>query len=125
MGAIWAAAWAAVGALINVADRGNSIDRFWLGPAIGMWPGFVSGVIFSVLLGIVTIGGGTSGLSLKTSVICGGAAGLIVGVLPFVINKPPGEAPLWLAGLVVVGSMTLLGAVLAAGSLPLVRRATR
>jgi hypothetical protein len=54
--------------------------------------------------------------------ICGAIAGGTVGVLPFLINKPPGEAPLWLAALVVIGSMTLLSVVMAAGSMPLVRR---
>lgn len=125
MGAIWAAVWAAVGALIRIVDRSRSIEALWLGPPIGLLPGFASGAICSVLLGIVPIARGTHDLSLKTAVLCGASSGLIVGVLPFVINKPPGAAPLWLVGLVVIGSMTLLSAVLAAGSLPLVRRVTR
>ncbi|MGH7724099.1 MAG: hypothetical protein ACREOU_01585 [Candidatus Eiseniibacteriota bacterium] len=48
-------------------------------------------------------------------------AGLLVGVLPFVINEPTNEAALWLVGVVVIGSMTLLGAASAAGSLALAR----
>jgi hypothetical protein len=60
-------------------------------------------------------------LSFAKAVACGGVAGLLVGVLPFAINQPTNEAPLWLVGVVVLGSMTLLGAVSAAGSLTLAR----
>ena len=62
-------------------------------------------------------------LSRSEVVACGGMAGLLVGVLPFVINQPTSEAPLWLVGVVVIGSMTILSAVSAAGSLALARRA--
>lgn len=122
LGVMWAIVWAAVGALVGVLDRGRSIQALWLGPAIGIQPGFASGVMFSVLLGIVSVVRGSRDLSSRTSMICGAIAGLIVGVLPFLINRPPSEAPLWLVGLVVIGSMTLLSVVLAAGSMPLVRR---
>ena len=42
--------------------------------------------------------------------------------LPFVINEPTSEAALWLVALVVIGSMAILGAVSAAGSLVLARK---
>jgi hypothetical protein len=121
MGLIWAAVWAAVGALMGLVDPSGSTDALWLGPAIGLLPGFVGGLIFSVLLGIAARRRRLDEMSLSKAIACGGMAGLLVGMLPFAINQPPGEAPLWLVGVVVIGSMTLLSAVSAAGSLALVR----
>ena len=121
-GLIWAAVWAAAGAVIGIADPSGSVDELWLGPAIGMQPGFLGGVIFSAALGIASRRR-LDQLPLSKVVACGGLAGLLVGVLPFAINKPPSQVPLWLVGALVIGSMTLLGAVSAAVSLALVSRA--
>jgi uncharacterized membrane protein len=123
MGLIWAVVWTAVGGLIRIVDRSGAMDELWLGPAIGLFPGFVGGVIFSAVFGIAASWRGLDALSLPTVVACGAMAGLVVGVLPFAINEPTSEAPLWLVAVVVIGSMTLLSAVSAAGSLALVRRA--
>ncbi len=93
------------------------MDDLWLGPAIGMQPGLLGGATFSVVLGIAASRRRLDELSLSKVVACGGVAGLLVGALPFAINKPPGEAALWLVGVVVMGSMTLLGAASAAAEL--------
>jgi hypothetical protein len=122
MGLIWAAVWAAVGALIGIVDPSGTMDQLWLGPTIGTQPGFLGGVMFSALLGIAAGRRGLNEMSFSRVVPCGGMAGLLVGVLPFAINKPSSEAPLWLVGVVVIGSMSLLSAVSAAGSLALARR---
>lgn len=122
LGLIWAVVWAAAGALKRAVDASGSLDELWLGPAIGMQPGFLGGVLFSVVLAIAATGRTLGALSLARVLACGGMAGLLVGVLPFAINKPPTEAPLWLVGVAVIGSMTLLGAVSAAGSLVVARR---
>ena len=53
----------------------------------------------------------------------GGAAGLAVGLLPFAIGSPTSAVPLWVLGGTVVGSITLLSAASAAGSLAIARRA--
>jgi hypothetical protein len=53
----------------------------------------------------------------------GGMVGLLLGLLPLAINKPPTEFPPWLVAAVVIGSLTLMGAVSAAGSLALAKRA--
>ena len=127
MGLTWAAAWAAVGALIRFADPIRSVDQLWLGPGIGLLPGFVSGVICSMMLAIAASRRRLDEVSLSIVLASGGMAGLLVGMLPFAINKPPSAAPLWLVGLVVIGSMALLGAASAAGSMALARtwRASR
>ena len=122
MGLIWAALWAAVGLLIGVVDRRRSMDALWLGPAIGMLPGFLAGVLFSAALGIAAGRRRLDEVSPARVVACGGMAGLMVGLLPFAINKPTSEAALWLVAVVVIGSMTLLSAASAAGSLALARR---
>lgn len=121
MGLIWGAAWAAVGALIGIADSAGSVDAVWVGPAIGMHPRFVGGVVFSALLGIAARPRRFDGLPLSTVVVCGGLVGLLLGVLPLAINEPPAESPLWLVATVVIGSMALMGAVSAAASLALAR----
>ena len=52
MSLIWAAVWAAAGALLGIVDPTGSLDHLWVGPRIGMHPGFVGGVVFSAVLGI-------------------------------------------------------------------------
>ena len=123
MGLIWAAIWAAAGALIGNVDLSGSLDQLWVGPEIGVHPGFVAGVVFSAVLGIAARPRRFDELSLSMVVACGGMVGLLLGVLPLAINEPPGESPLWLVAGVVIGSMTLMSAVSAAGSLALARRA--
>lgn len=117
----WAALWAATGALVGIADRGGSLARLWLGPPIGVHPGLVGGIGFVVVTGIAARAGGFAHLPRVAVVATGAVVGLVLGVLPFAINQPPGDAPLWLVAGVVVGSMTLMGALSAAVSLALVR----
>ncbi len=119
-GLFWAAIWAAVGALMRTVPSW-SLDELWLGPPIGVLPGFVAGVVFYAVPAVAASGRRLDELSLSKVVAFGGMAGLLVGVLPFVINEPTNEAALWLVGVVVIGSMTLLGAASAAGSLALAR----
>jgi hypothetical protein len=123
-GLAWAGLWAAIGALIRIVDQSGSLDALWLGPAVGAWPGFVAGVVFSGLLGVAVRPHRFHELSLSTAVACGGMVGLMLGALPFGINKPPVDSPLWLVAAVVVGVFTLTGAFSAAGSLAVVRMAT-
>ena len=121
LGLLWGLLWTGAGALVRQADRSGSLDRLWLGPAIGWTPGLLAGVLFSVMLGIAASRRRLEELSVAIVLACGGVAGLLVGMLPFAINEPPSEAALWLVGLVVLGSMALLGSVSAAGSLALAR----
>lgn len=123
MGLIWAVTWAVAGALIGLADRGGSLGAVWLGPPIGLHPGFVGGVVFAAALAIAARPRRLAELSLPAVVALGGMVGALLGVLPFAINQPPGESPLWLVAAVVIGSMMLMGALSAAGSLALARKA--
>jgi len=124
MGLLWGALWAAVGALNGVLVGPNgSMDGLWLGPPVGMFPGFVAGVMFSAVLGIAAAPRRLHELSIAQAGAWGGMVGMVLGVLPFAINKPPSEFPLWLVAGAVIGSFTLMGAISAAGSLALARRA--
>src|SRR5918999_1910465 len=51
MGLTWAVAWAPIGVLVGmIVDPDGSMDEMW--PAVGAYPGFLSGVVFSVVLAI-------------------------------------------------------------------------
>ena len=122
MGLTWALVWAPVAVLIGlIVDPDGSMDEMW--PAIGAYPGFLGGVVFSVVLAIAARRRGLDDLSLWRVAGWGAAAGLLVGVFPFTIGEPTTERPLWLLATVVVGTITLLSAASAAGSLALARRA--
>jgi hypothetical protein len=118
------AVWAPVAVLIGmIVDPDGSMDEMWL--AIGAYPGFLSGVVFSAVLGIAARRRRFNELSLSRFAAWGALAGLLIGVLPFTLGDVNTERPLWLLGVVIIGSITLLGAVSAAGSLALARMAEK
>jgi hypothetical protein len=124
MGLIWAAVWAPVAVLMGmIVDPDGSMDEMWV--MVGAYPGFLGGVVFSAVLGIAAGRRRLDELSLPRVGAWGAVAGLLVGALPFAVGEPTTELPLWLLGGVVIGSITLLSAVSAAGSLALARRAER
>jgi hypothetical protein len=124
MGLTWAVVWGPVGVLIGmIVDPDGSMDEMWV--AVGAYPGFLGGVVFSAVLGIAARRRRIDELSLSRVAAWGAAAGLLVGALPFAVGTASGELPLWLLGGVVVGSITLLSGVSAAGSLALARMAER
>jgi hypothetical protein len=68
-------------------------------------------VLFSVAFGIAEGRRGFDDLPPSRFGAWGAVAGLLLGVLPFVAGSPTSELPLWLLGILTIGSMTLLGAV--------------
>lgn len=121
MGLAWALVWAPVAVLIGtlIVDPDNSMDEMWI--AVGAYPGFVCGVIFSAALAIAESGRGLSELPLPRIGIWGALAGLIVGVFPFTVGTPTSAIPLWLLGVAVIGSITLMSAASAVASALLAR----
>ena len=115
MGLAWAVVWAPVAVLIGLGiDPDGSADEMW--PAIGAYPGFLSGVVFSAVLGIAERGRRLAELPAARAAAWGALAGLMVGVLPFTIGESTAEIPLWqLAGLV-IGTITVLSAASAVAS---------
>ncbi len=123
MGLIWAMAWAPVGLLIGwIVDRDGSMDEPWI--AAGTFPGFLGGVIFSIVLGITARRRRFDQLSLARFGAWGAVAGLLVGMLPFVLGSANPALPTWLP-FVIVGSISGMSAVSATGSLALARLAER
>lgn len=124
LGLTWAVVWALAAVLIGlIVDADGSMDEMWL--AIGAYPGFLGGVAFAAVLGIVGRRRRFDELSMPRFAAWGAAAGLLVGALPFVLGDPTSEIPVWLMALVVIGSITVLSAVSAAGSLALARSGER
>ncbi|MEW5928658.1 MAG: hypothetical protein AB1941_14415 [Gemmatimonadota bacterium] len=120
MGLAWAVAWALVAVLVGlVVDPDGSMDEMWV--AVGAYPGFLCGAVSSAALGIAGGRRRLGELSLFRAGVRGAAVGMLVGVLPFVVGEPTSEIPLWQLGAAVVGSITLLSAVSAAGSTLLLR----
>lgn len=124
MGLTWALVWGPVAVLIGfLVDPDGSMDEMWV--AIGAYPGFLGGVVFSVVLAIAARRRRLEDLSLARVALWGAAAGLLVGALPFTIGESTTELPLWLLATVVIGTITLLSAVSAAGSLALAQMAEK
>ena len=122
MGLTWAAVWAPVAVLIGVTvDPDGSMDEMWV--AIGAYAGFLGGVVFATVLGIVAGRRRFGELSLPRFAAWGAVAGLLAGALPFAIGDSTAERPLWLLAAIVMGSVSLLSALSAAGSLALARKA--
>lgn len=124
MGLTWAVVWAVVAGLIGfVVDPDGSMDEMW--PAIGAYPGFLGGVVFSIVLAVAARRRGLDDLSLGRVAAWGAGAGFVVGVLPFTIGRATTEIPLWLLATLVIGTITGLSAASAAGSLALARMGQR
>jgi hypothetical protein len=124
MGLTWALVWAPVAVLIGfLVDPDGSMDEMW--PAIGAYPGFLGGVVFSIVLAIAARRRSLGDLSLGRVALWGAGAGLLVGALPFTIGEPTTDVPLWLLATVVIGTITVLSAASAAGSLALARMAEK
>jgi hypothetical protein len=135
MGLTWAAGWALVGLLIGVSSKllpGLPWDSFFAVfdaplPALAV-PGFVGGVLFSVVLGIAGRRRRFDELSLPRFATWGAVGGLLLSLVPIALvavglATPGADVNLWQTTAVVGGPFILLSAVSAAGSLMLARRA--
>jgi hypothetical protein len=121
MGLLWAVPWAIAALLISfVVDPDGSMDEMW--PLIGAYPGFVGGVLFSIVLAIAERRRNLNELSVRRFGAWGAVTGLAVGVLPFLLGTPSGDVDVARLATVVIGSFTVMSAASAAGSLALARR---
>ena len=127
MGLAWAVGWAVLGALIGVISGFLGVpEESGLDPWIALaTPGFVGGVIFSAVLWLAEGGPRFSELPLRRLAAWGAVAGLVLGVLPFVLGTLTSKHPLWFLVIAIIGSTTLLSAVSAVGSALLFRYAAR
>ena len=125
MGITWAVLWAPVGLLIGmIVDPTGAMDEPWI--AVGTFPGFLGGVMFSIVFGIAARRRKLGELSIKRVAGWGTVAGMVIGSLPFLLgDQGPNAERVWLLPLVIVSSITVLSAASAAGSLALARRAEK
>jgi peptidoglycan/LPS O-acetylase OafA/YrhL len=124
MGLTWAVVWGGAAVVMGLlVDPDGSMDEMWV--AIGAYPGFLGGVVFSAVLAIAARRRRLEELSLARVAAWGAGAGLLVGSIPFVLGDPQTDVPVWLLSTAVIGSITLLSAASAAGSLALARRAEK
>ena len=123
VGLTWAVVWAPLGLLIGmIVDPTGAMDEPWI--MVGVLPGFLGGVLFSLAFAVAGRRRTLDELSVRRVAGWGAITGLLLGLLPFAIGEPnPGAG--WTLPVVVVGSITLLCAASAAGTLALARRGRR
>ena len=119
MGLIWAVQWAVLAVLIGTITEslsGYSLETH-LDPLVALaMPGFIFGVICSIVLYFAEGGRRLDELSLPRVTAWGAVVGLLLGVLSFALGTPSARSPLWLVVVIIVGSSTLLSTVSAVGS---------
>jgi hypothetical protein len=123
LGLTWAVVWAPIAVVIGtqIVDPDNSMDEMWV--AIGAYPGFLCGVVFCALLGLVQARCRLEDVTLARAATLGALSGIAVGALPFLIGTYNPEFALTRP--VIVGSFTLLGALSAVGSALVARIVSR
>ena len=121
LGLAWAVVWGPVAVVVGlIIDPDGSMDEMWI--AAGAYAGFIGGVVFSMLLAAVARRRTLRELSLARVAAWGAAAGVLVGTVPFLLGTPAAGVSLWALGGAIIGSITVLSAASAAGSLALARR---
>jgi hypothetical protein len=124
MGLLWAVPWAVAAVLIGmVVDPDGSMDEMW--PLIGAYPGFLGGVLFSIVLSIAERRRSLGELSVSRFAAWGAVAGLAIGVIPFFLGTPSPGINVARLATIVIGSFTAMSAASAAGSLALARRSEK
>jgi hypothetical protein len=123
IGITWAVVWAPVAVFVGtqIIDPDNSMDEMWV--MAGALPGFFSGVIFSIVVGIAARRQRLDELTIPRVAGWGAIAGLFIGILPFLIGDTNGNPPAWLLGAIIIPTFTVLSTVSAAASLAIARNA--
>ena len=124
MGLIWAGAGALVGGLIeaiaNFVPSLNAVDM-WI--PLFVIPGFIGGMLFSVVLGIAGRNRRFDELSLPLFAAWGAVPGLLFGLSSFGIDAYYGTWWSVLRVALAIGAPALLGAATATGTLAIARKA--
>ena len=120
----WAVVWSPVGVLTGIiVDPGGSMDEMWV--AIGAYPGFLCGAVFSAVVGIAEGRRRLNEIALSRVAAWGAVSGLVVGVIPFVLGTVNSALPLWLWSIVTVGAVTILSSASAVGTASIARMAKK
>jgi hypothetical protein len=120
MGVAWAVAWAIVGGGVmeGIVDPDGKILDMW--PQTLAIPGFFGGVVFSMVLSIAEGRRRFDELSLPRVGALGAVTGLLLGGLALAAGAAP-DVPPWLRAAVIIGPVTVLGAISASALLALAR----
>jgi hypothetical protein len=123
MGLTWAVAWAIVGGglMEGIVDPNGRILDMW--PQTLAIPGFLGGVVFSVVLWMTEGRRRFDELSLPRFAVWGAVAGGVLGALALAAGAFPGVTPLWLRAAALIGPVAILCAGSAAGTLALAKKA--
>jgi hypothetical protein len=104
-----------------IMDPDGSMDEPW--PALGAYPGFLCGIVFSAVLWIVARHRRRADLSLVQVGAWGAVSGLLVMAPLFtgLLGTPNTEHALWHARYIILVAVILLSSVSAIGSVVLAR----
>jgi hypothetical protein len=131
MGLTWAFTGALVGAGIELIHNiwpnplGSAVD-IW--PAVLAYPGFVGGVVFSVVLGIAARRRRFDELSLPQFALWGAVGGALLSLVPaalVALGLATPNVPVWQITAALLGPFAVGSALAASGSLALARMAER
>jgi hypothetical protein len=123
MGLTWAMLWMPVGLFVGMlVDPDGSMDEPWL--VVGALPGFLGGVAFALVLGVVGRRRRFDELSIPRFAAWGAAAGLLV-TGSWTALALASDPPRWVLYAAIMIVVTVLCAVSAAASLALAQRAER
>jgi uncharacterized membrane protein YagU involved in acid resistance len=118
----WAVLWAPFGVLAGlILDPTDTMEEPW--PALGAYPGFLCGVVFSIVLAFVARSRNVAELSLSQVAVWGTISGLLF-VAPFftgLLGTPNTEHALWQWRYVVLGAVILLSSISAVGTVLVAR----
>lgn len=122
MGITWALVWAPLGPIIGmIVDPDGSMDEPWI--LIGALPGFVAGMVFSVVIGIAARKRRLDELSVPRFAGLGALAGVIVSAIPFVIGDLNDNVAVVPFVTVLVSSLAAASAASASATLWIAKRA--
>lgn len=125
MGVIWALGWAVIGGGImeGIVDPDGKILDMW--PQTLAIPGFLGGIVFSLMLWLMEGRRRFDELSLPRFTAWGAAAGVLLGAFAIATGAAHNLFPVWYRALVLIAPAVALGAVSASGTLSLARFAER
>lgn len=111
MTVLWVIGWGlGFGGIMEIVDPDGKIQDIWL--TVLAVPGFIGGVIFSVLLAIAEHGRRFDQIALVRFVIWGGVTGVVIGLLT--IPAEVGDVSPGAAGMTAIA--TVLGLIAGIGS---------
>jgi hypothetical protein len=120
MGLAWALVWIGAGVVLGPIYAGELEPEHIGGP---LYAGLIAGTLFSAVAGLASGRRRLEDLSPLRAGTYGALVGAVVGMLPFVIGDQhaPGDRPLWVLPVLVIGSLAVICAVTAVVSLPIAR----